>query len=413
MTQVGSCTPQYDANGDVTNDCLNTYSWDANGRPVTIDGVGATYDALGRMVELNRSGTYTEIAYDPMGGKLALMNGQSLLKAFVPLSGGATAVYTSGGLDHYRHSDWLGSDRLMTSPTQAVVGDVAYSPYGETYAQSGITDFSFTGMNDDADPANPPLIYDFPAREYGIQGRWPSPDPAGLLAVNPGDPQSWNRYAYVDNNPLAATDPTGLWLDGLPINPADGGACWVCDIAIGVFDVLELIFGHHHHHPHHVTPQAPPAPDGGYGAGIEAFSSYDETIPNGVQVFPPILPDINSYRRPGSHARWQRYNKAELSQIRLGIFLKAILDKVSQGEGEMKASIMDQWPLDAAMAACLIRENIPIMTTKGIVEYLTDNGIEKVLTRIGLKSAAEVGGIAGIAGTYVGTVIGCAREVGH
>jgi hypothetical protein len=145
----------------VTDDCLNTYAWDANGRPVTIDGVGATYDALGRMVELNRSGTYTEIAYDPMGGKLALMNSQSLLKAFVPLTGGARAVYTSSGLDHYRHSDWLGSARLMTSPTQAVLGDVAYSPYGETYAQSGITDFSFTGMNDDAYPANPPLIYDF------------------------------------------------------------------------------------------------------------------------------------------------------------------------------------------------------------------------------------------------------------
>ena len=53
-------------------------------------------------------------------------------------------------------------------------------------------------------------VYDFPAREYGPQGRWPSPDPAGLAAVDPANPQSWNRYAYVGNNPLARIDPTGL-----------------------------------------------------------------------------------------------------------------------------------------------------------------------------------------------------------
>jgi len=54
-------------------------------------------------------------------------------------------------------------------------------------------------------------LYDFLKREYHpVWGRWVSPDPAGLGAVNPANPQSWNRYAYVTNNPLALTDPTGL-----------------------------------------------------------------------------------------------------------------------------------------------------------------------------------------------------------
>jgi RHS repeat-associated protein len=279
MTTIGSSTPTYDANGNVTNDFLHTYAWDAEGRPVTIDTVGATYDALGRMVEQNRSGTYTEIAYAPTGGKLALMSGQTLQKAFVPLPGGATAVYTSSGLDHYRHSDWLGSTRLATTASQTVYGDVAYAPYGETYAASGNNDFSWTGINADVEPANPETLYDFPAREYGIQGRWPSPDPLGLGAANPGNPQSWNRYAYVMGNPLAMTDPTGM--EGGPC--ADPISCLVINILGGL--IFHFLFGHHHHH---VTPHAPPAPDGGYGGGIDPYGTWDEKIPGGVQVFPHV-----------------------------------------------------------------------------------------------------------------------------
>ena len=37
----------------MTNDSLHIYTWDANGRPVTADGVTLTYDAVGRMVENN------------------------------------------------------------------------------------------------------------------------------------------------------------------------------------------------------------------------------------------------------------------------------------------------------------------------------------------------------------------------
>jgi len=51
-----------------------------------------TYDALGRMVEQNRSGAYTQIVYGPPGNKLALMNGQTLSKAFVGLPGGAVSA---------------------------------------------------------------------------------------------------------------------------------------------------------------------------------------------------------------------------------------------------------------------------------------------------------------------------------
>jgi hypothetical protein len=97
MTTIGSSTPTCDANGNVTNDFLHTYAWDAEGRPVTIDGVGMTYDALGRAVELNNSGVHTETQYSPTGFKMQLLNGQTLVKDFLPLSAGG-----GGGVDTER-----------------------------------------------------------------------------------------------------------------------------------------------------------------------------------------------------------------------------------------------------------------------------------------------------------------------
>jgi RHS repeat-associated protein len=119
----------------------------------------------------------------PTGDRLALMSGQSLQKAFIPLPGAATAVYTAAGLDDYRHSDWLGSSRFASTanPPTTMYADQAYAPFGEAYAQAGATnDLSFTGM----DASTTTGDYDFPAREYdATAGRWPAPDPAGRQPI--------------------------------------------------------------------------------------------------------------------------------------------------------------------------------------------------------------------------------------
>jgi RHS repeat-associated protein len=217
----------FDATGNLTQDVAHTYSWDADGHLVNIDSIVLTYDALGRMAEQNRGGTYTQIVYAASGGKVALMNGQTLNKAFVPLPVGGTAVYTSSGLSYYRHPDWLGSSRLASTPSRGIYSTSAYAPFGEPYAESGSTDRSFTHQNQDTvtDPANG--LYDFLFREYHpTSGRWISPDPAGITAVDAANPQTWNRYGYVSNSPLDSIDPDGLCsgaIAGISSGPWAGG----------------------------------------------------------------------------------------------------------------------------------------------------------------------------------------------
>ncbi len=103
---LGGGGVSYDANGNLLSDNLNSYSWDPNwGGMTSVNGITATYDALGRVVEQGSGSPYTQTLYSPMG-KTALMSGTSLTTAFVPLPGGGTAVYNASGLAYYRHADW-------------------------------------------------------------------------------------------------------------------------------------------------------------------------------------------------------------------------------------------------------------------------------------------------------------------
>jgi RHS repeat-associated protein len=201
----------YDANGDVTNDAANTYAYNVEGRPMTVNGYGQIFDAFDRLVESQNAGGYTSIVHSPDGYKLALMNGSSVVKYMAPLAAGMQAVYTANtpaGVAYWRHADWLGSSRLASTAGQTVYYDGAYAPFGESYAETGTTDRSFTGQTQDTTPG----LYDFLYRQQSsAQGRWLVPDPAGLAAVDLTNPQSWNRYAYVMNNPLSGRDPLGLY----------------------------------------------------------------------------------------------------------------------------------------------------------------------------------------------------------
>jgi RHS repeat-associated protein len=178
------------------------------------------------MVE-NHNGS-NQFVYSPVGQQpLAWMQGQVPLYVYVPLPAGAFAMYNSSGLVQYNHADWLGSARLFSTPGHTPIPALAYAPFGEGYAGGAGWWIQFTGAGNAwtvADSENQSgSLEDFLFRRYSpVQGRWISPDPAGMSAADPSNPQSWNRYAYVNNNPLSFTDTAGLNCGDPASNSQDG-----------------------------------------------------------------------------------------------------------------------------------------------------------------------------------------------
>jgi len=213
------CT--YDASGNVTNDGTNAYAWDGYNKMISVNASGTNcstggqcfvYDAFGRAVEIDSGSTYTEIWYTQLG-KTAYMNGTTINYAYWPTPGGGTLLEVgNSSSDYYLHKDWLGNSRLATTVVaHTLITDRAYAPFGEVYnifSSTSQNETMFTGLTQDVLQG----MYDTPNRELqgSQQGRWLSPDPAGLAAVDPTNPQTWNRYAYVGNTPLNAIDPLGL-----------------------------------------------------------------------------------------------------------------------------------------------------------------------------------------------------------
>jgi RHS repeat-associated protein len=120
-----------------------------------------------------------------------------------------TATTTS-----YLHRDHLGSTAVVTDAAAAVVERMAYEPFGKRRQPAGpvdannqltgvVTDRGFT-THEHLDELG--LIH-MNGRVYDpLIARFVSADPTN---VNPDDIESYNRYSYVHNNPLAATDPSG------------------------------------------------------------------------------------------------------------------------------------------------------------------------------------------------------------
>jgi RHS repeat-associated protein len=214
----------YDAVGNMIADGLgDSYVYDAESRLTSMNGTSytASYDALGNRVEQTSAGITNDYIF-ALNGKILHYNTASSkgLGEDVYRGNEHIGLY-SGGTVYMVHHDQVGSTRrwmVYSGTSWSSQDSVTNLPWGDdlTIASgSAVADHdTFADFIQDPDGE-----FKSETRRYsGIQGRWVTPDPAGMAAVDVTNPQTWNRYAYVTNNPLSLTDPTGLQTCPIPNN---------------------------------------------------------------------------------------------------------------------------------------------------------------------------------------------------
>ncbi len=202
---------QYDATGNMTHDLSNggvNYSYDQENRITGAAGYTYTYDADGNRVKKSNNTTGTLYWYMTPGIVAESDLAGNLQSEYVFFNGERVARrdFPSSSVAYY-FSDNLKTASVITDATGNIKSESDYYPWGGElqFVNSDSNHFKFTGKERDTETG---LDY-FGARYNGSSlGRFTSPDPS-MGSVRLENPQTWNRYTYVLNNPLRFVDPTG------------------------------------------------------------------------------------------------------------------------------------------------------------------------------------------------------------
>ncbi|MFZ0798638.1 MAG: RHS repeat-associated core domain-containing protein [Terriglobales bacterium] len=254
--QITSPALTYDAAGNVIAEpaplsVTSTYNGEECNTGYTGNGSTATYTCDGNNLRVEKVVTGTDAVttvYLRSGGQAIAeydngaaatsptreyLYGHNLLAIVTGSTSG------SGGTIIYQHRDTL-SPRLYTDVNGNCVGDQGTYPFGELWYSNNDTSCTnttstpwiFTSYERDTESGNDYAL----ARSYASgQGRFVAPDPLeGVL----GDPQSWNRYAYVENDPIDLSDPSG---QGFWSSLFDDVFSLFVDLATG--DLINLAYG--------------------------------------------------------------------------------------------------------------------------------------------------------------------------
>jgi RHS repeat-associated protein len=227
-----------------------TFSYDLNGNQVRKDDTNYRYDHNNRQIQANlASGINLLYDYDHAGVRtLNHQTGLDTPKTIFTLDDNfehikseegdmqvitiqapsmrlaSLKVSDSGSELSYQHLDHLGSTTLSTNSDLEVTETTRYTPFGSIVETTGSNDThkKFTGHEYDSATD---LSY-MKARYYdGQTGRFNAQDPMVMNLGSPTfeqafgfsqesvllNPQSLNPYSYVNNNPINAHDPTGMY----------------------------------------------------------------------------------------------------------------------------------------------------------------------------------------------------------
>lgn len=214
----------YDDAGNVTTDNkirLMSFSYDANGRVIratkanTSDAL-SVYDSSGLRVAEKVNDVWRFLIYDVNERLVAEYGGSQSsdeggVKYVLEDNQGSTRAILNGAgfvqarRDYQAFGEEIGTNiGLRTNNKGYGISNNLRQKYGMTERDesSGLDHTWF--------------------RKYENQaGRWTSPDPF-IGSINLADPQSFNRYSYVENQPTNYVDPSGLQLIFIPYNCIEG-----------------------------------------------------------------------------------------------------------------------------------------------------------------------------------------------
>lgn len=210
ILSYGSQAYIYDKNGNVLDDGVRTYGWDAENRLLSVSPKSNTsqrttfnYDGLGRRTAIAtaNNGIITNNRY--------LWCGQVLCQARTKTDEVLRRYYTegeylpAGGTSLYYSQDHLGSVRdVLATQTGTRVASFDYDPHGGVGQSSGrvSTDFRYSGLFYDQQDG----LYLANFRSLDPRtGQWLSRDPASLK-------DGLSSYAYAAGNAILNVDPEGL-----------------------------------------------------------------------------------------------------------------------------------------------------------------------------------------------------------
>jgi RHS repeat-associated protein len=209
---VGFC---YDAAGNLLAQsappCPSpTYAYNGENQMTSTAGVTYTYDGEGKRVKKSSGALY----WYGMGSDALNETDLSgnLANEYIFFGGKRIARRDSSSNVFYYFADHLGTSREIVQAGQTTpCYDADFYPFGgeRIVTNTCPQNYKFTAKERDAESG----LDNFTARYFGSSlGRFMIPDPShvGGDVVDEENPQAWNMYSYVLDNPLNATDPDGL-----------------------------------------------------------------------------------------------------------------------------------------------------------------------------------------------------------